>query len=184
MFAWFKSRPKVVSVAFRDLASPAPDGLGGAYAYAWSLSTAPEVGMRVFVPGGDGRSASAVIVDVGAAPPRGMTLKSVARLASAAEVQAAHDAVLASKTTWLDMARKAAGLPIATRKRKPPEGFDVLPPADGKASASEAGQYGRVWWRAFKLAQELGRPVEEVSRFESIARRWYAVRDKGGNRQR
>src|SRR5699024_11892889 len=77
---------------------------------------------------------------------------------------------------WLNMARRAAGLPTPGRARKaPPEGYKDLPPVDGDAPPEKAHRHGNGWWRAFKAAERHGRPAEEVEAFASIARRWYQI---------
>lgn len=177
-----RARSRVVLVSFRELTSDKPADASHAYAYKWDLASPPEVGTRVWVPGGDGRPAAAVVAAVDAPLPRGYTLaelKAATRLVTAREIADANAKVTADRDAWLDMARRAAGLAVPGRARtKPPSGFDLIPPADGTASARQAGEFGRVWWRAFKQAEEAGRDTEEVSAYRAIAHRWYAMRDE------
>lgn len=181
---WFSRKParRVVSVSFRDLTSATPPNADRAYAYEWTLPSPPAVGTRVVVPGGDGRAAFAMVAAVDVPPPRGMSLKTVTRLVEEAEIEKAAAAAASDETAWLNMARRAAGLSTAGRVRsRVPDGFPPIAPVDGSATAEQAATYGRMWWRVFKAAQSLGWVRGEVMRVESIARRWYAVRDKGGN---
>ncbi|TFV81468.1 hypothetical protein E4V99_10710 [Microbacterium sp. dk485] len=170
-------------MSFRELTSDKPADASHAHAYTWDLPTPPEVGTRVWVPGSDDRPAAATVAAVDASVPRGYTLaelKAITRLITAQEIADAKAKVAADRDAWLDMARRAAGLAVAGRARtKPPSGFDPIPPADGTASARKAGEFGRVWWRAFKQAEEAGRDPEEISAYRAIAHRWYAIRDKG-----
>ncbi|GAA1162765.1 hypothetical protein F6W69_06810 [Microbacterium oxydans] len=181
---WFarKARQRFVSVSFRDLTTSTPPNADHAYVYEWTLSTPPTVGTRIVVPGGDGRAAFAVVAAVDVAPPRGMALKPVTRLVSAAEIDKAAASAAADEAAWLNMARQAAGLSTTGRVRsRVPDGFPPIAPVDGTATAEQAATYGSMWWRVFKAAQSLGWVRGEMKRVESIARRWYAVRDKGGN---
>ena len=57
-----------------------------------------------------------------------------------------------------------------------------VPPVDGPASASKAADFGKWWWRTWKVAQRQG--VPDAERFEHVARRWYAIRDAGGTSER
>lgn len=156
--------------------------------YTWSLAEEPRLGDRVFVRGGGGESAPAVIVGVDAVRPEGYSwddLAPVFRYATDQELEAARDKArrraergIKDEQAWLNMARRAAGLPTPGRaRRSPPEGFSALPPVDGEATRSGAARNGNVWWRASKAAERLGRPTEEVETFASIARNWYRVRD-------
>lgn len=177
-----KPRLPLVSVSFRDLASTQPADAAHAYVYTWSLPSPPSPGMRVIVPGSDGRPAPAVVAAVDVAPPKGLALKAVTRVVTPAEIQKAIDDAAADELAWLSLARRAAGLPVTGRSRtRVPAGYPEIAPADGAATAEQANRYGRMWWRAYKAAQSHSWPAAEISRVESIARRWYAVRDKGGN---
>lgn len=173
----------VVRVQYRDFAQevtlPDPTDVSIGYAYRWTLQMPPEIGARVIVPGGDGRNAEAVIVGFGTEYTG--TLNSVRRVASAEEVTVAWDKASEDERVWLDLAARAAGFPASTRRRKVPDGFPSIAPIDGAATAAEADDYGRMWWRAYKRAEEAGRPAEEIKRLSDIAHRWYAVRDNGGN---
>lgn len=177
------ARSRVVLVSFRELTSEKPADASHAYAYCWDLASPPEVGDRVWVPGGDGRAAAAVVAAVDAPLPRGYAfaeLKAATRLVAAEEIAEAKAKATADRDAWLNMARRAAGLAVPGRApTKPPLGFDPIPPADGTASARQAGEFGRVWWRAFKQAEGAGRDAEEVSAYRAIAHRWYAIREKG-----
>lgn len=177
----FGRKPKVrtVSVGFRDLTSDHPVDPARAYLYVWDLPENPEVGMRVFVPGGDGKLAPAVIADLNPqANARNVSLKAVRRVATATEIAAAHAKADQASTDWLEMARKAAGLPSRSRRTKAPEGYPEIAPADGEATKAQANEYGRMWWRALKLAEAQGLPSEEVKVISAIAHRWYAIRDR------
>jgi hypothetical protein len=100
---------------------------------------------------------------------------SVERLATPEEIRGAVAQAAADLSAWLDMARGSAGLPDGSRRRRAPEGYPEIPPADGIAcSAEDADSYGRVWWRAFKSARD----EVEATTFESIARSWFHRRDQ------
>lgn len=180
----FSRKPKIrtVSVSFRELTSDRPPDADHAYVYTWSLPDSPRVGERVWVRGSDGRPAAAVVAAVDVPSPRGIELSPVLRAATADEINAARTAATAAEAAWLDMARRAAGLPVTgSRRSKAPDGYPQIAPVDGRASEADADTYGRMWWRVYKTAQSLDWPRDEVRRIEAIARRWYAVRDKGGN---
>lgn len=197
MFGLFKKRtpkrPRLVGIQYRDLYEAPHDG-GKPYIYTWDLPEEPQVGGRVFVRGGSGKSVPAVIVDLNASRPEGYTwdeLAPVFRYASDEELEKAQrkaerqaDKELRDEQAWLNMARRAAGLPTPGRARKTvPDGYQALPPTDGDSAPSTAGRYGNVWWRASKIATRLGRPAEEVETYATIARRWYAIRDGNDGRE-
>lgn len=179
----FSRKPLVVQVSYRDLAAPGPESFDrfSGYAFIWNLKEKPSLGLRVIVPGGDGRQASGMVVGFGLPPSaRGLRLSAVIRVATQAEIQKALQDEATDKVTWLNMARRAVGLPVSGRARKKvPDGFDPVPPAKGDASPQKADQYGRVWWRAWKLAERLGRERDEIEAFREVAFRWFAVRDRG-----
>ncbi|TQO20331.1 hypothetical protein FB472_1962 [Rhodoglobus vestalii] len=176
---WFKRKPVLINVNFRELTSDRPIDEKFAYVYEWHLPSVPVHGTRVLVPGGDGKPAHAIVVGL-AKSANGLTLKSVIRLVTQDEIDAAFADVEADALAWLDMARKGAGLPTLApvRRRKPPERYDPIPPATGDASTAEAAEYGRVWYRATKMAKERGLSKEEITAFSGIAHRWYAIRDR------
>lgn len=173
--------PQVVRVAYRELNRPAPDwdpaDLERGYAYLWPFSTPPAIGERVVLETAHGQHG--VVVGFGT-KYRGDLLP-VHRVVSQTEIDAAISKAAADEDAWLEMARRAAGLPSQSRRTRVPPGFPTIAPVDGQASADAAGTYGSMWWRVFKTAKSRGWPKDEVQRVESIARRWYAVRDKGGN---
>lgn len=171
--------PVVVRVAYRDLeknyALPDPENLQAGYAYAWAMDSAPEIGDRVFVFDQNANEHPAIIVGFDT-DYRG-DLLAVSRVATDEEISAAS--ARSAETIWLNMALREAGLPASGRARKsPPAGYPAIPPSNGDATAEDAGEYGRVWWRAYKLATELGRD-DDAKALRSIAHRWYAIRDRG-----
>jgi primosomal protein N' len=176
---WFKRKPVLVNVNFRELTSDRPIDEKFAYVYQWNLPSVPVPGTRVLVPGGDGKPAHAIVAGL-AKSANGLTLKAVMRLVTQDEIDVAIADVEADALAWLDMARKGAGLPTLApvRRRKPPERYDAIPPATGEANAKQAAEYARVWYRASKLAEERGLNKEEISTFRGIAHRWYAIRDR------
>lgn len=191
MFGLFKKRttrrPRLIAIQYRDLDEAPRDG-GMPYIYTWGLPIEPQMGGRVFVRGGNGESAPAVIVDIDASRPEGYAwdeLAPVFRYATAEELEAAQrkaerraEQARSDEQSWLNMARRAAGLPTPGRARRtPPDGYKDLPPASGQAAPRTAGRYGNAWWKASKAAERLGRAPDEVETFASIARRWYAIRD-------
>jgi hypothetical protein len=183
-----QKRTTLVRVAFRNLDRPAPHPDEHTYVYIWALGGVPAVGERVVVPGGSG-PAHAVVMSIETADDKQLAslsrqngpLKVVTRRVTTAEIAKATSKTSAALDGWLDMARRAAGLPTKSRRKTPPSGYPAIPPVDGKASADDAAAYGRTWYRLYKQAEEAGRDPEEVRKFKSIAHRWYAVRDKGGN---
>lgn len=80
---------------------------------------------------------------------------------------------------WIAICRFVAGLSGAPESVIVPDGFPKISPASGEASPDVASQHGSMWWRAYKLSQELGLPQNEVDRFHEIALHWYGIRDKG-----
>ena len=66
----------------------------------------------------------------------------------------------------------------------PPPGFDSLPPTQGTAEPETADEYGRVWWRAYNLAAELGRPSDEVAAFKAVGQGWFRLRDRAQKEDR
>lgn len=142
--------------------------------------------MRVIVPSLDGMSPGVVLGYSSLKEAGGYSLdeiKTVHRLATDEEIKAAHAELEASRAreaksaqSWLNMARRAAGLPTRGRGRAtPPPGFPEIPPIDGTADPRVASQYGSTWWRAYKLAKQTGRGDEEVERFKEIGRYWFNI---------
>ncbi|WP_029150092.1 hypothetical protein [Microbacterium indicum] len=176
-----KKRRSVVRVVYRDLDRDyAPSGAHDeGYAFDWTLGPLPEIGMRVQIPGGDGKKKSGIIVGFGRAGYAG-DLEKVIKIHSASEIEKAQAKAAKEAAAWLDMARRAAGLPTPGRARlTTPGDYPAIAPADGKASARKADEYGRMWWRAMKLSEELGREAAETRAFSGIAHRWFAIRDQG-----
>ncbi|MEQ6898971.1 hypothetical protein [Microbacterium sp. KR10-403] len=188
---WFSKKPKitVVRIAYRDShGEPAPDwnptDMERGYAFNWALKEQPALGMRVIVPGGDGLT-PAVVVGFGTTYKGELGM--VRRVATGDEIardQARyareHEKATADAAAWLQMACKAAGLTVSGRTRtKVPTGFPAIAPVDGSATQRQASEYGRMWWRAYKQAEEAGLPADQVQHLKSIARQWFAVRDKG-----
>lgn len=193
VFGLFKKRsakrPRLIEIQYRDLDEEPREG-GKPYVYTWALKEEPELYQRVFVRGWNGESAPAVIVGLNASRPEDYSWEELApvfRYATSQELEAARnraarrsEKALKDEQAWLDMARRAAGLPTPGRARKaPPAGYKELPPVDGQATPARAQRNGNGWWRAFKAAERHGRPPEEVEVFASIARDWYQKRDAG-----
>jgi len=181
----------VVTVSFRDLGTQVSfddfDPQYG-YAYIWPFPEPPQVGRWAIADGIDGPTTVVVRALGMTRSAAGMVLKPLRRLIPQAEVDRAVASraatAAASANQWLDMARQAAGLPMrAPAGRTLPTGFDPLPPTAGEADPETAGQYGGVWWRAYKLAQDYGRPADEVAAYEAIARGWYRLRDRKAHDQ-
>lgn len=177
----------VVVVAFRDLAMRDPLANFSperGYAYVWPFAEPPQVGQWAVADGG-GQLATVVVGAIGLPPSaRGMELKSIISLIPQSQVDKVHAAHEAAMREWLNMARHVAGLPTsAPVGAKAPPGFDPLPPAEGTADMTTADSYGQVWWRAYKLAEELGRASDEAATFQRIARDWYRVRDRAGRNE-
>lgn len=150
------------------------------YTYLWALETQPEIGTRVKVPGGDGALADAIIVAFGMGESaQGLQLKKVRRTVTQEEVDKAHAKQQRDLNSWLNMARREAGLTTKGKPREnPPGDYPPIAPATGEASSRTAGNYGNMWWKAYKAAQKANRPQEEIEAFSTIAHRWYAIRDQ------
>src|SRR5690625_570065 len=106
---WFRRKPKyppVVSVNFRELHRDANLNPRGAYAYKWTLDYPPSVGLRVWVRGGDGRKAPAVIAVLGQAGIYPAEVP-VLGVVTQDEMDAAFAKVREAEDAWLEMARKA-----------------------------------------------------------------------------
>lgn len=178
----------VVTVAFRDmdvkdpLANFSPEY---GYAYLWPFSTQPQVGNWAVAPGSDG-PAPVIVGALGApASARGLELKSLLKQISVSDVAEARARREEVEHRWLDYARSLTTLPITgSAPRKPPAGFDRLPPTEGTAGMQKADEHGRAWWRAQALAGELGRPAEEVEAFKAIGKGWFKLRDEAEKKAR
>ncbi|MGC0252687.1 hypothetical protein [Pseudactinotalea sp. Z1748] len=178
----------VVTVAFRDL--DAKDPLANfspeyGYAYLWPFSTPPQVGDWAVAPGIDG-PAPVIVGALGApASAHGLELKSLLKEIPGSDVAQARAKREEVEHRWLDYARSLTTLPTpGAAPRKPPAGFDPLPPAEGPAGMQKADEYGRAWWRAYALAGELGRSTEEVEAFKSISKDWFKLRDEAEKKAR
>lgn len=172
----------VVSVAFRDLDARYPlrnFSSEHGYAYVWPFREAPRVGQWAIADGWSG-PATVIVGSIGLPQhARGMELKSLHRLIPAAEVSAAQAERDAPALAWLDLARQATGLPVADpASDKVPRGFRALPPAQGTARSDVADKRAEIWWRAYRLATELGRDPEEVAAFKAAAQGWFRERDR------
>lgn len=177
---------QVVTVAFRDLNSRDPLANFSperGYAYLWPFPEKPEVGDWAIAPGVDG-PATVVVGHLGLpASARGMALKALLERIPPESVARARARDEAAACQWLDYARQASGLDHQDGRRPPP-GFDVLSPAQGPAEPDKADDYGRAWWRAYNLAQEMGRPSDEVAAFKAIGQDWFRLRDRARRQDR
>jgi len=174
-------RATVVRIDYREFHEPAPridpNDLNRGYAYTWNLPTPPSIGQRVILEHARGQAG----IIVGFNTTYKGELLAVHRIATDTEIKASISKAAADEQSWLDMARRAAGLSSPTRRRTVPQGFPSIAPVDGRANGTKAGEYGSMWWRVYKTAQRDAWPEADIRVVESIARRWYAVRDKGGN---
>lgn len=179
IFDLLRARPtRHVRVTFRDIAEPPPQAHGRGYIYRWRLREEPELGARLLVPGMDGPAWTVVIGvdDATRGELREVELKDVTRLATPQEVAKGEAKYLAAQDAWLNMMRRAAGLPTKGRGRsKVPKGYPDVPPAEGTAPPDLAGRHGTAWWRAYKSARD----DEERKRFQSLGHRWYAIQKRG-----
>lgn len=182
-------RPPMVEVSYRELYEPPGDQ---GYVFVWRLPFPPSIGHRVFVRGNDGRIHPGAVIDADASVPAGFTfdeLLDVSRLATSDELGKAHTRYEKLKVkarqdevSWLNMARRAAGLPTSGRARSaPPEGFAQIPPVGGTASRPEADRHGRAWWKVMHRAVDQNRDADEIAAYREIAKYWFSVRDNGNS---
>lgn len=186
LIRWRKTRkpkngpPRTVGVVFTPLhREPWQDAT--VYTYLWTLPDEPFDGARVIVPGSEEPS-PAVVVEVDRVPDPGLELVAVKRLVSQREVDVAAREVEGRRDLWLSMARHAAGVPGAEYvPAEPVEGYPIIAPVTGHASPADSDRFGKMWWRAYRIAQDLGLDSAEVRAYESLAHRWFAVRDRGAD---
>ena len=177
-----RQRVKAVQVAFRTPAQARYPLPKEGYTYKWRLRDVPDVGDWVIVPGFDGHSLAVIVALDAGVSAKGLSLSSVARMATPSEisqflgeVDALHAAKKRDEADWLDMARAKAGLPVARKlPARVPSGFDAIPPKSGTITGQRAKDRGRVWWKIYKRAQEARRPADELAAFKSIADFWYS----------
>jgi hypothetical protein len=137
--------------------------------------------LRVVFPGTDGQEYGIVLRVATAQDVRGAgPLKSIKRLVTTDELDKAHAKQAAEALNFWNQVRIAVGLDKG-RRAKVSDDFPTIYPADGAASAADADVYGRAWYGIWKRAQGEGRAPEEQASYETVAYRWFAVRDKGGN---
>lgn len=175
----FRRKPtRLVRVILLDIAEPPPRMPPRGSTYIWRLKGAPEPGMRVLVPGMDGPT-WALVMGVDEATRQdvaGQELGQVSRRATAQEEARGRAEHESARNAWLDMMRRAAGLPApGDARRRVPDGYPEVPPAEGTAPPEEAGGYGLAWWRAHEAARD----DEERERFETLGRRWDTIQKYG-----
>ena len=183
---WRRSKPKptgrvrTVGVVFTPLhRTPRPGAT--VYTYLWTIPRDPQTGDRVIVPGSEEPS-PAVVVDVDPVPDPDLELVAVTRLVPQREVDAAVQEVEGRRDLWLSMVRHAAGIPGAEFvPAEPVDGYPNIAPLSGSASVEDADRFGKMWWRAYRIAQELNLDPAEVSTYKNAGHRWFAVRDRGAN---
>lgn len=175
-----KGAPRTVGVVFTPLhREPWQDAT--VYTYLWTLSEEPFDGARVIVPGSEELS-PAVVVEVDRVPDPDLELVAVKRLVSQREVDAAVRAVEERRDLWLSMARHAAGVPGAEYvPAEPVEGYPNIAPVTGDASPADADRFGKMWWRAYRLSQELELDRAEVRAYKELGHRWFAIRDRSSH---
>lgn len=190
------TQPTVVVVAYWELTMPVTEDylehLTGIYNFRWELAEAPERGMRVKVPGHDGRAADGVVLrqaterDISRAREAGYTvdeLKKVQRLVSPDEVDKAVSAEKREAESWLRMARRAAGLPTKGKARhNPPSGYPPIAPVDGSGDTEQLREHLHMWKQARKLAKKYDHDAEEIERFNEIVKHWQKVEREHGVR--
>lgn len=161
-----------------------PADLSRGYAFTWNLPSMPEIGTRVVAPGANGLSPAII---VGFDTNHRGALQTIRRVASAEEIQRgatryaeAQERQRREEEAWFRLARDAAGLPPrGPIPKSAPDRFPNIAPTEGTATTPKANEYGRMWWRAYKRAEEQGHPDDEVKRYRQLAHRWFAIRDKG-----
>ena len=186
-----RQRPAaVVLCAFRELTHPDPlrnFDPEHAYAYRWEVATPPSIGQWAIVDGYD-RPATVIVGKVDAnsfVRENGVnSLDAITGVVPVADIARAQAAAAqldagqrAAETAWLAHCCWAAGIHTDKPTEPVPPGFDVPPLPDETAAPANADQHGRAWWHAYKKAEELQHPQDEVERFQGLARDWFRVRD-------
>jgi hypothetical protein len=159
-----------------------------AYAYLWAVATPPRVGTWAIVDGYDG-PATVVVGEVGPnqyVRDHGTTsLESIRRLVPAEQLReaatrqaSAGSAEDAAVVAWLERCRTLAEDGTQRSPNGHRSGFSEPRLPDGRATAEVADINGRIWWSAYKKAEDHRRPSAEVSRFKSLAQEWFRIRDQ------
>lgn len=172
-------RRTIVQIAYRSLSKPIPyDGSEARYVYYWPFRNPPVPGQWVVVPTSRQPAAYAVITGLGdAGYADGAPINTITSLVPEEVVAEAQRKARADTMAWLWVAQRAAGFPAPGYPAPPDEyPYSPIPPANGPApSADIASEYGHVWRRVHRRAEEYRLPDEQVKRFNSIAQRWFAL---------
>ena len=172
-----------VVAAYRELMVPANTASG--IVFLWPLNAEPRPGLRIVLPGGDGRPHFGVVIrkatreEVEFSKPSSPWY-AVIRLATEAELMEARAEHAADSERFWAQARLAAGMERGRRVSVIGR-FPELYPTGGTATPSEASVYERGWRRVWKRAENEHRPDDELQAYEAIARRWGAVHRQSGN---
>lgn len=172
--------PLIVRVAYRDVDEPMPDGNSpdAGYSFYWRLPEPAVIGQRVMVDGFDGPSTGVVIGYGRGSGAVGMRLKNVRSVIPGMPLAKLEPTAYEIAIARVLDARAALGMPDhPTLVRHPDLPATKLPPVKGAATQADADQYGRKWWGIYKAAVSLDIDDAEVTEFEGIARRWFAMRD-------
>lgn len=169
----------IVRVAYRSLAKPVPDdGSGGGCVYYWPFREPPAPGQWVIVPCSQGPANYAIVTGFGdRGDAHGDPIETITSLAPDEVVAETQRRTDADMVAWLWVAQRAAGFPAPGYPAPPDEyPYSPIPPATGTVpSADVAKEYGFVWRRVHRRAEEYGLPDEQVKRFKSISERWFTI---------
>jgi hypothetical protein len=168
----------IVRIAYRSPARPVPDsGREEPYVYYWPFREPPLPGQWVIVPDTPHPENYAVVTGFGNhGDAKGAPIKTITSLVpdeAGAEARKAD----ADTVAWLWAAQRAAGFPAPGFPAPPDEDpYSPIPPATGTApGADAANEYGFVWQRLHRQAEEYGLPDEQVKRFKSISEHWLTI---------
>jgi len=167
-----------VGVEYRDLTDTEelpPPGSECVYTFQWACPAPPFVGCRVIVPAVN-ELKPGIVVEVGVTARHvreltssGIIIKRVAWIATDNEIAEAQRKRLA----WISAGCVAAGLPPRTQPFVTAGAYPAVPPATGFANPQTAHQYGSVWWKLHKTAEQIG-DQEASDAFLKVAKYWYA----------
>ncbi|WP_233424848.1 DUF3761 domain-containing protein [Mycolicibacter heraklionensis] len=169
--------PTIVRVAHRSLTKPVTDD-GPEDLCHWPFNEPPVPGQWVIAPTSAQAESYAVVAGLGKADDaKGAALKTITKVVPEEDVAEALRKAKAETMAWLWLAQRTAGFPAPGYPAPPDEyPYSPIPPSRGTApSADVASEYGLVWRRVHRQAQECGLPDEQLKRFKSISEQWFAL---------